>query len=87
MNLMQGRNVSFRSNKDGGSNYMELEGLKRCLQLLDDKELVYTTLVTDPHGPVRKFMRRNLTYFKIFSFKFSVHLHTVVVITFFEIVC
>ena len=36
---------------------MELEGLKRCLQLLDNKKLVYATLATDRHGPVRKFMR------------------------------
>ena len=26
--------------------------------LLDDKELVYATLVTDRYGPVRKFMRQ-----------------------------
>ena len=37
---------------------MELERLKRYLQLLDDKKLVYATLVTDCHGPVRKFMRQ-----------------------------
>ncbi|XP_065068372.1 uncharacterized protein LOC135693741, partial [Rhopilema esculentum] len=46
-----------QSNEVGGANHMELEGLKPCLQLLDSEHLLYTTLVTDRHGPVRKFMR------------------------------
>ena len=36
---------------------MELEGLKRCLQLLDSEHLLNNTLVTDRHGPLRKFMQ------------------------------
>lgn len=36
---------------------MELDGLQRCLEVLDECKVSYTTLVTDRHGPVRKFMR------------------------------
>ena len=36
---------------------MELDGLQRCLKVLDESEVSYTTLVTDRHGPVRKFVR------------------------------
>ena len=36
---------------------MELDGLQRCLKVLDESKVSCTTLVTDRHGPVRKFMR------------------------------
>lgn len=36
---------------------MELEGLKRGLQRLEDAGLHVQTLVTDRHGMVKKFMR------------------------------
>ena len=35
---------------------MELEGLKRALQKIEDN-VSYHILVTDRHGPVRKYMR------------------------------
>ena len=36
---------------------MELEGLQRCLTMLDENKISCNALVTDRHGPVRKFMR------------------------------
>ena len=47
----------LQSNEVGGANYMELEGLQRCLNLVDENKVVHSTLVTDRHGPIRKFMR------------------------------
>lgn len=46
-----------QSNEVAGSTHMELEGLKRGLQRLEDAGLHVQTLVTDRHGMVKKFMR------------------------------
>ena len=36
---------------------MELEGLKRALSNIEENNVAYKILVTDRHGPVRKYMR------------------------------
>ena len=36
---------------------MELEGLKRALGKIEGEKIEYRALVTDRHGPVRKYMR------------------------------
>lgn len=46
-------------NETGSSNAMELEGLKRCLQYLQDKGLNIATIVTDRHLQVAKWLRDN----------------------------
>lgn len=38
---------------------MELEGLKRCLAYLTEKEVNVTDLVTDRHSQVKKYMRES----------------------------
>eukprot|EP00794_Sanderia_malayensis_P000942 gene942-256_t len=59
-----------QSNEVGGSAYMELEGLKRCLETLELKELNFCTLVTDHHSQIRKYMRtkhsKKMHYFDVF---------------------
>ncbi|XP_052692675.1 uncharacterized protein LOC128170935 [Crassostrea angulata] len=60
MDLETGKVVDFQlvqSNEVAGSTHMELEGLKRGLQRLEDAGLHVQTLVTDRHGMVKKFMR------------------------------
>ena len=47
----------FQSNEVGGANNMELEGLKRALVKIEEGNVQYKILVTDRHGPVRKYMR------------------------------
>jgi len=36
---------------------MELEGLKRCLAILEQEELTVSHLVTDRHSQIKKFMK------------------------------
>eukprot|EP00795_Rhopilema_esculentum_P010150 gene10150-18815_t len=44
----------IQSNEVGGENRMELEGLKRALQKIEDN-VSYNILATDRHGPGGKF--------------------------------
>ena len=47
----------LQSNEVAGSTNMELEGLKRGFQRLEDAGIHVQTLVTDRHGMVKKYMR------------------------------
>nr|XP_022289161.1 uncharacterized protein LOC111101133 [Crassostrea virginica] len=60
MDLEFGKVVDFQlvqSNEVAGSTHMELEGLKRGFQRLEDAGIHIQTLVTDRHGMVKKYMR------------------------------
>ncbi|KAK7912503.1 hypothetical protein WMY93_012714 [Mugilogobius chulae] len=46
-----------QSNEVGGSAYMEKEGLKRSLTLLESKSVQIDYIVTDRHTQVQKFLR------------------------------
>ena len=41
------------------SNAMELEGLKRCFNVLDANRIEMDSLITDHHMSVQKYMREN----------------------------
>ncbi|XP_077486470.1 uncharacterized protein LOC144097699 [Amblyomma americanum] len=47
-----------QSNEVGGSCYMELEGLKRGLQFLENQGITVKALVTDRHIQIKAHMRR-----------------------------
>ncbi|XP_065303899.1 uncharacterized protein [Dermacentor albipictus] len=47
-----------QSNEVGGSCHMELEGLKRSLQFLENHSISVKTLVTDRHAQIKAYMRR-----------------------------
>ncbi|XP_033962418.1 uncharacterized protein [Pseudochaenichthys georgianus] len=50
-----------QSNEVGGSYHMEKEGLKRCLDHLESKDLAVEYIVTDRHPQIQKFLReRNM---------------------------
>lgn len=50
----------LQSNEVKGSSHMELEGLKRGLDfLIEGNHLNVTTLVTDRHVMIKKYMREN----------------------------
>ncbi|XP_077531565.1 uncharacterized protein LOC144143607 isoform X2 [Haemaphysalis longicornis] len=46
-----------QSNEVASSSHMELEGLKRSLEFLDDGDVMIGELVTDRHPQVRKYLR------------------------------
>ncbi|XP_033127102.1 uncharacterized protein LOC117124881 [Anneissia japonica] len=48
-----------QSNKTGGSYHMELEGLKRCLTVLENGNVKIGILVTDRHSQIQKWLRDN----------------------------
>lgn len=48
---------SFQSNEVKSSNQMELEGLKRGLEYLEDFDVTVDELVTDRHVQVKKYMK------------------------------
>ena len=47
----------FQSNEVKNSNAMELTGLKRCLTFLQEKSMKVSSLTTDRHVQVKKYMR------------------------------
>lgn len=47
----------LQSNEVASSSHMELEGLKRSLEFLDDGDVMIGELVTDRHPQVRKYLR------------------------------
>ena len=51
---------------------MELHGLQRCLKTLNVNAVSFQTLVTDRHGPIRKFMRTQIKEKKHFFDVFHV---------------
>ncbi|XP_016346660.1 uncharacterized protein LOC107692211 [Sinocyclocheilus anshuiensis] len=54
----------LQSNEDGGSNYMEKEGLKRSLDVLRAHGVTFDSIVTDRHPQVQKFLREtNITQY------------------------
>ncbi|XP_065054534.1 uncharacterized protein LOC135683252 [Rhopilema esculentum] len=60
MNLESNKIISvntLQSNEVGGSYHMELEGLKRCLDEVKAAGINFSTLVTDRHAGVKKYMR------------------------------
>ncbi|XP_012712054.2 uncharacterized protein LOC105920934 [Fundulus heteroclitus] len=60
MNLESNKVIDIqlvKSNEVGGSNNMEKEGLKRCLDLLRRKDVEVDYIVTDRHPQVQKFLR------------------------------
>ncbi|XP_068077615.2 uncharacterized protein isoform X2 [Danio rerio] len=53
-----------QSNEVGGSYHMEKEGLKRCLDLLENNGLEVDYIVTDRHPQIQKYLReRKITQF------------------------
>ncbi|XP_071950193.1 uncharacterized protein [Antedon mediterranea] len=48
-----------QSNETNGSYHMELEGLKRCLNVLWKSNVAIGTLVTDRHAQIQKWLRDN----------------------------
>ncbi|XP_033956100.1 uncharacterized protein [Pseudochaenichthys georgianus] len=53
-----------QSNEVGGSYHMEKEGLKRCLDHLESKDLAVEYIVTDRHPQIQKYLReRNIKLF------------------------
>ncbi|KAI7813506.1 hypothetical protein IRJ41_018585 [Triplophysa rosa] len=53
-----------QSNEVGGRSHMEKEGLKRCLDLLENKGLSVDYIVTDRHPQIQKYLRdRSITQF------------------------
>ncbi|XP_073804855.1 uncharacterized protein [Danio rerio] len=53
-----------QSNEVGGSYHMEKEGLKRCLDLLENNGLEVDYIVTDRHTQIQKYLReRKITQF------------------------
>jgi len=59
----------MQSNETDGSTRMELEGLKRSLNLFENRAINIKTLVTDRHVSVRKYIREQkpnvLHYFDV----------------------
>ncbi|KAH7972492.1 hypothetical protein HPB52_012661 [Rhipicephalus sanguineus] len=49
----------FQSNEVGGSCHMELEGLKRGLNYLQGRRVKVSTLITDRHAQIRKYLANN----------------------------
>ena len=49
-----------QSNEVGGSFHMELEGLKRTIQLLWQNDLVPSVIISDRHVSIQKWIRENL---------------------------
>ena len=47
----------LQSNEVAGSTHMQLEGLKRGYQRLEDSGINVQTLVPDRHGMIKKYMR------------------------------
>lgn len=47
----------MQSNEVALSNHMELEGLKKALQHLDDSGIPVHEVVTDRHAQVRKYFK------------------------------
>ncbi|KAJ4947619.1 hypothetical protein JOQ06_009653, partial [Pogonophryne albipinna] len=47
------------SNEVGGSYHMELEGLKRSLELLKERGVTLDCIVTDRHLQIQKFLRES----------------------------
>ncbi|KAG1953552.1 hypothetical protein F2P79_010041 [Pimephales promelas] len=53
-----------QSNEVGGSNHMEKEGLKRCLDTLESNHLEVDYIVTERHPQIQKYLRdRSMTQF------------------------
>lgn len=50
--------VSFQSNETGGSYHMELEGLRRSLDIFEAHSLVVAVLVTDRHPQLSAWLER-----------------------------
>ncbi|XP_063073829.1 uncharacterized protein LOC134464290, partial [Engraulis encrasicolus] len=48
-----------QSNEVGGSYHMELEGLKRSLELLKERNVTLDCIVTDRHPQIQKFLRES----------------------------
>ncbi|KAJ4933026.1 hypothetical protein JOQ06_029864, partial [Pogonophryne albipinna] len=48
-----------QSNEVGGSYHMELEGLKRSLELLKERGVTLDCIVTDRHLQIQKFLRES----------------------------
>ena len=46
-----------KSNEVANSGAMELEGLKRCLAVLENQEVQISQITTDRHPQVQKFLR------------------------------
>ncbi|XP_034070943.1 uncharacterized protein LOC117545323 isoform X2 [Gymnodraco acuticeps] len=67
MNLGSNTILDFQlvqSNEVGGSYHMEKEGLKRCLDHLESKDLAVEYIVTDSHPQIQKYLReRNIEQF------------------------
>ncbi|XP_071057754.1 uncharacterized protein [Pseudochaenichthys georgianus] len=67
MNLGSNTILDFQrvqSNEVGGSYHMEKEGLKRCLDHLESKDLAVEYIVTDRHPQIQKYLReRNIEQF------------------------
>ncbi|XP_071063044.1 uncharacterized protein [Pseudochaenichthys georgianus] len=67
MNLGSNTILDFQlvqSNEVGGSYHMEKEGLKRCLDHLESKDLAVEYIVTDCHPQIQKYLReRNIEQF------------------------
>ena len=49
--------VTLQSNEVASSTHMELEGLKRCLAVMEERGIKVTNVVTDRHTQVKKYMR------------------------------
>lgn len=50
----------LQSNEVAGSYHMELEGLKRCVSFLTTHDLAISTIVTDRHVQIAKWLRENM---------------------------
>jgi len=49
----------FQSNEVKNSYHMELEGLKRGLAFLKERNISISSLVTDRHAGIKKYLREN----------------------------
>ncbi|KAK7904170.1 hypothetical protein WMY93_016777 [Mugilogobius chulae] len=64
MELESERYLIYNYNEVGGSFYMEKEGLRRSLDLLQDNNINLDYIVTDRHTQVKTFLRgRNITQY------------------------
>ena len=54
--------LKYKVTEVKNSYWLEIEGLKRCLEFLEGKLMKIKTLVTDRHAQVKKFLRTTKDY-------------------------
>ena len=54
-------NSFFQSNEVKSSTHMEKEGLVRCIEYLQSRNVTIKSIVTDRHVQIVKWIRENLT--------------------------